>query len=208
MKTKFTYLAFAFLIIFGSCKKNQQATTTPFSFQLQTQNATSGVVQWTAGTAHGATLTAITPSATLSNYNSTINQDLDLFSASTMGSVALPLGTYPTIQFQIELAPSATGSALHLEGIFNDGTNMVPVKFDIPASTVLQAIASNVAVASGSGYKVAVTIDLDALTQGVSTTDLTGDEQNGEVDVSDSINAGLYSTILANLQGALSITIQ
>ena len=169
-------------LIFGSCQKNHQESTSAITFQLQTQNAGTGTVQWTSGTAHVATVTAITPSATTSNYTSTVNQDINLFSPASIGNITLPTGAYQNIQFQLTMAPSATTSALHLEGTFNDGTNTVPVKLDIPDNTVLQVVDSSLAVAAGTGYKAIISIDLNKLTLGVAATDLASTEQNGEVE--------------------------
>ena len=210
MKIKIIYLAIASLFILGSCKKDikDKDNTSPLSFQVQTKNPTSGVVQWTTGTAHAVSITAITPSATESNYNSSINQDMNLFAVSGIGNLALPLGSYPNIQFRIQLSPNAAGSALHLEGIFDDGTSMIPLIFDISDETVLQAISNNLDVAAGSSYKVSVSIDLDALTQGIMASDLMNEEVNGQVMISPLSNPATYDAILSNLAGSLSVTVQ
>lgn len=210
MKIRIILYTMASLFLLASCKKNETdvANTSSLSFQVQTQNQGTGLVQWSSGTAHAASITAITPSATESNYNSIVSQDMNLFSASGIGSLNLPLGDYQNTQFRIELSPSGNGSSLHLEGIFNDGTSMVPVIFDISDIAILQVLSSNFNIAAGSTYKVSVAVDLTALTQGIVADDLMNEELNGQVLLSSQSNAATYNTIVSNLASSLSVTVQ
>ena len=206
MKKIFLTVA-VFALVFSACKKESSTKPSNLNYEMQTQNASSGLVLWNAGSANVASITFT--SSTGTSYNTTVNKDVDLFSSlTTFGAVAVPVTSYTSPDYQINLQTNGTTSALHLTGTFNDGVATVPVTLDISDNVTLKAVKDVLAASSGANYTADFSIDLSVLMQGIAAADLTNAEQNGSITISSTSNNGIYQSIINNINGGSLVNVQ
>ncbi len=213
MKTKL--IAAIILFAFASCKKNSDADSSSFSYQLKTSNRTTAInktsvsarteaasIQWTSGTASTLALKFEAKNSSGEvEFKQNTQQQIDLFAASSvLGNITIPQGTYSEVEFKALLSPSGNNPALKLSGIFSTTTANLPVVFIMNTSTELKAEKNNVTVAAGTNYSALNTIDLSQLTRGISQADLNGAAlTNGTIMISSSSNGNLYAIMVNNL---------
>jgi hypothetical protein len=210
MKRNFLLLTALCALAITSCKKNNNEVSSKVNIQVQATNAASGVVQWSSGTTNAGLLTITTNSGTSPvSYTTSGTQTSDLFSSqSALGTVNMPAGTFTSPEFKVSLQSNANTSGIVLDGSFFDGTNTVPVIFDLTNDLDIKATTSAINETNGGNYKALISIDLAALMQNISVADLTAAEQNGMVIINGSTNTGLYNLIVANLQNPEPIVFQ
>ncbi|MGZ3882015.1 MAG: hypothetical protein ACXVBF_11780 [Flavisolibacter sp.] len=205
MKKAFFLLTISSAVLFTACKKNKSETST-VNYLLQTQNASAGVVQWTAGTAN---VTSISFKGSSGNpLSTTINKSDDLFTSTAIGGVSVPVGSYTSPDYEVGLQAAGSASALHFVGNFNDGTSTVPVTLDISDNVTLKGLQNAMTSSNGAKYTATFSLDLNSMMQGIATSDLTAAEQNGAVVISSSSNANLYTTILTNISTGENLSFQ
>jgi hypothetical protein len=210
MKRNFLLLTALCALAITSCKKNNNEVSSKVNIQVQATNAASGVVQWSSGTTNAGLLTITTNSGTSPvSYTTSGTPTSDLFSSqSALGTVNMPAGTFTSPEFKVSLQSNANTSGIVLDGSFFDGTNTVPVIFDLTNDLDIKATTSAINETNGGNYKALISIDLAALMQNISVADLTAAEQNGMVIINGSTNTGLYNLIVANLQNPEPIVFQ
>ncbi|MDB5208509.1 MAG: hypothetical protein JWR72_3584 [Flavisolibacter sp.] len=216
MKMKLIAIAAIFQLSLLSCKKEAASdANASFSYELKTANQSSSLnrligtgrteavtIQWTAGTASANLIKfEAKNSGGEIEFKQNVTQQIDLFAAtSTLGNITIPQGTYSEVEFKAYLAPSGTLPALELTGILTSGTTAKTIIFRVNSNIELKAEKSNVTVASGAIYSALNTIDLSALTRGMSEADFTNATlTNGQLLISANSNSNIYSAILNNL---------
>jgi len=136
-------------------------------------------------------------------YRSTNNAQIDLMSpvALTFGNFTLPAGIYNEISLKIDLDRNGSIPTLQLNGQFTSGPVSLPVSVQIFESVELQTEQHNVTISNDNSFVAVTTIDLSAITSGITATmllnaTLTG----GAVVISSDANHDLYKIILENLE--------
>ena len=204
MKTKSTLLAFLAAAVLLGCKKDQEASHMSYGMRTVNPSAitarTAGTLMWNSGTARATEIKfeAENQSSEV-EYKSMAVQQVDLFSSvATIGNIQIPAGTYKEVEFKIAMEPSGTTPALVLQGTYN-GT---PILFQVNTALEIESEKENITIADGSGYKAITTIDLSTLTRGITDAALANAtrDSNGQLVISASSNANLYSIMLSNLK--------
>jgi hypothetical protein len=204
MKTGTIILSAAFAFCLVSCKKNTtDVANSGLEFQLKATNPSSTVarvmttITWDSGFVNATEIKfEAKQNGQETKFRSSTPKHIDLFAtASTIGLINIPSGTFDEVEFKIEAAPSSTEPAVQLNGKVN-GT---PVVFMINTAFEIKSEQSQVTL---NGADIALNkIDLSALTSGLSATDFANAAQaNGRIVLSSSSNTGLFNTIVNNLQ--------
>ena len=217
MKMKTVILPATLLFLgFTSCKKESTAeTSASFRYRLQATNPASVIartatnlrtesvnVTWTAGKAMANELKFEAENSKGEvAFKQKTAQQIDLFASnSTLGSIALPAGSYSEVEFKAVLAPANASPALELSGSFTTNGITRTIQFIVSAPVELKAEKKNVTVAQGAAYSAVNSLDLSQLTNGVSEAALgSATVTNGVIILSASSNTGLYNTLLKNL---------
>lgn len=208
MKTKFLLLT-SFIVAFFlfSCKKAsrqsgiayQFKTTNPSSALARTQ---SGTVTWTSGYASSKEINFQAENGSGEvEFKSEALQKIDLFSPLTsLGNLTIAPGVYSEVEFNIELAPTATDAAFELKGDYN-GT---PVVFRISSALEIKGEQANVTIADEKSYTSVTALNLANLMTGISSANLDAatKDANGAIVISESSNTSLYTIMLTNLQNS------
>lgn len=186
-----------------SCKKNNQPH---ISYALKTANPssitarTTGTVTWTSGTARATEIKFEAENQTSEvEYKSTAVQEVNLFgSLSTIGNVQIPAGTYKEVEFKIAMLGSGSIPALELKGNYN-GT---PIIFQVNDQFEIESEKANVTITDAGSYTAITTIDLSHLTMGIRDAALQNAtrDSNGQILISSTSNADLYSMMFENLK--------
>ena len=212
---KITTFAFAVasLLFFNSCKKAATTNSQALQYQLQTTNRIAtvnaltapGSITWNSGTASATLikLEAKNSSNAEVEFKSTLTQQIDLFAsvASTLGNVVIPPGTYSEVEFKIQMNQNGTTPALILNGQFTSGTGTItPVVFQVNSLLEIKAEQTNVTITDNSGSTAVTSLNLAALTTGITqgmlnSATLTG----GSIIISATSNTNLFSIISGNL---------
>lgn len=217
MKMKTMILPAALLFIaFTSCKKESTAeNSATFRYRLHAASSTSVVsrtatnlrtesaqVTWTAGKATASEIKfEAENSAGEVEFKQRSTQQIDLFAVnSSLGSIAIPAGTYSEVEFKAFLAPADASPALELTGSFTSGSTTKSIRFIVSAPVELEAETKNITIAQGETYSALNSLDLSQLTSGVSEAALrTATATDGVILLSATSNTALYNTLLKNL---------
>jgi hypothetical protein len=202
MRVRLVAIAAITIIVLTSCKKDNVAADTGFTFQLKAANPTFTVartkatVTWQSGFVNTNFIKfEAKQSGNEVEFKSNVQRHIDLFALPTdIGNITVPAGTYDETEFKIFIAPNSGEPAFQLQGV----VDATPIIFKIENSNLIKAEQHQVTL---SGSNVALTtIDLSGLTQGITAADFTNASQtNGAIIISSSSNANLYNTILNNL---------
>lgn len=202
MKVRFFTIAAASLIALSSCKKDNVASDSGFTFQLKAANPTSTVartmatVTWQSGFVNANLIKfEAKQGGNEVEFKSNVQRHVDLFALpGDIGNVSIPAGTYDEVEFKIFIAPNSGEPSFQLQGTVDN----TPVIFKVDNSNLIKAEQHQVTL---SGSNVALTtLDLAGLTQGVSAADFTSSTQtNGTIVISSSSNVNLYNAILNNI---------
>jgi hypothetical protein len=192
-----------------SCKKNNNNGTAGVKYQLQTTNrsaviarTTTGNLSWTSGSAYATEVKFEAKKDSKEvEFKSQSPQLIDLFvPLVTLGTITLDPGTYSEVEFEVELTPSGSNSALELNGQYTSGTVTTPVKFTVISPLELKNEKNNVVVTDNNSYKALTTLNLSLITKGVTEAMLNSAVRtSGTILISSTSNANIYNIILANL---------
>lgn len=220
MKTKFismTAIA-AITLIFG-CKKAN--TSNGVSYQFKTINPSTavayssgnpsimspvgvqgGTITWNSGYASATEVKfEAERSGSHVEFQSETPVKIDLFAPlSTLGNLNIPTGVYDTAQFEIDLSPTSTDAALELHGMYDT----IPVIFRITKNHEFDAEQPKITIADGQSYTAVTALNLANLTQGISgaTLGAATKDSTGAIVISESSNASIYDSMIANLQNS------
>lgn len=202
MKARLLTIIAISLIALSSCKKDNVAANSGFTFQLRAANPTSTVartmatVSWQSGFVNANLIKFEAKQAGNEvEFKSNVQRHIDLFALPTdIGNISVPAGTYDETEFKIFIAPNSGEPALQLQGT----VDATPVIFKIENSNFIKAEQHQVTL---SGGNIALTtLDLAGLTQGISAADFTNATQTGgTIVISASSNVNLYNAILNNI---------
>ena len=200
------------ILFFNSCKKST-SNDQVLQYQLQTTNRSAvvnaplsaGSITWTSGNASATMikLEAKNSSGTEVEYKSAITQQIDLFLpvAANLGNVVLPPGTYSEVEFKISMNQNGNTPALQLNGQYINGNGVVtPVRFVMNSLLEIKGEQSNVTITSSGNTSEITSLNLAALTSGISQIMLNNATvTGGTIVISSSVNAALYNIIAGNL---------
>ena len=195
----------------GTGGSGTAAVPPSLDFGLRVSNTSAGInrkatagssIQWTAGFANPVLVKVEAKrGGSEIEFKSANTGQIDLFAAATtlFGNFTLPAGTYSEVELKLQLKKGA-GPALELSGVYLDSSSAAtPVVFRINDFVELKTEAHNVTIDS-SAFDAITTIDLSALTSGVTdpmirAASLTG----GTLVISDASNKAIYQIILDNI---------
>lgn len=202
MKAKLLTIAAISLLGLSSCKKDNVAADSGFTFQLNAANPTSTIarvtatVTWQSGFVNANLIKfEAKQGANQVEFKSNVQRHIDLFALPTdIGNISVPAGTYDETEFKIFIAPNSGEPAFQLLGTVNN----MPVTFKVDNSNLIKAEQHQV-VLSDSNVAL-TTLDLSGLTQGVSAADFASATQTGgTIIISSASNVNLYNAILNNI---------
>jgi hypothetical protein len=160
---------------------------------------TMGTLSWTSGYALASEIRfeAKKDNSDFEQKSKT-EQRVDLFAAvSNIGLVQLPAGTYKKVEFKIELLPSQTAAAFELKGTYGGKA----ITFQVNEVLEVKGEKEGVDISDGTSYTAATSLNLSLLTLGISAGMLdNATVTNGEILISTTSNASLYTIMLANLK--------
>lgn len=207
-------------VLFTSCRKSSNSSyigQPQVNYQLIASNTNyavpnnpaisttaAGNIVWTSGFAYPD---VVKFEATQNNIQveikSTNNAQIDLMSpvALTFGAFTLPPGIYNEIELKIDLdKTNSTPVVLQLNGHFTSGAVTLPVVVQVTQSVELQTEQHNITITNDSSYLAVTTLDLSAITAGI-TADMLLNAQltSGSIVISADANHDLYGMILDNL---------
>ena len=214
MKNLIPLSLIALVFIFSSCKKNNDTTTIGYQLTTSSQSTAinrlasthrlqSGTLAWDSGFAYVRSIRfeAKKDSASV-KYRSEVNQRVSLFDPlSSLGAISLQAGTYRKVEFKADLLSSTTTPSLVLYGHFSDGTANYPIIFSVSNECNIKGEEEDVTINSGSGNTSVTTINLEALTGGITVSDWKSVTQSsGVIIISESVNPKLYQIVTDHLQ--------
>ena len=195
----------------ASCKKSSNSAS-GIKYQLQTTNrsaviarTTTGNLLWASGSAFA---TEVKFQAKKDNheveFKSQSPQLIDLFLPVTiLGTITLDPGTYTEVEFEVELNPNGSNTALELNGQYTSGSVTTPVKFTVNAPLELKNEKNNVVIKDNNSYKALTTINLSLITTGVTEVMFNSAVRtSGTILISSTSNVNIYNIILANLHNS------
>lgn len=210
MKTLHTLLAATVSVgLLASCSKSNDEGSV--SFRLQTTNrssntgrVTGGTLAWTSGSAYvtNAKLEAKNQSQAEVEFKTPVNRRVDLFaSVSTLGNVTLSPGTYQEVEVKLDLASTATDTALVMRGTFTNSSGVsTPVVFVGSNLLEFKSEAHNVTLTGSGDFTFTTSINLSVVTSAITEALLNAATRtNGAIVISASSNTALYALFLAHL---------
>ncbi|HWJ25355.1 MAG TPA: hypothetical protein VNS32_02375 [Flavisolibacter sp.] len=214
MKNLIQLSLMALVFIFSSCKKNNDATTVGYQLttssqstavnrMASTQRMQSGILAWDSGFAYVRTIRFEAKKDSIDvKYRSEVNQRISLFDPlASLGAISLQAGTYRKVEFKADLLSSPTTPSLVLYGHYSDGTTIYPVVFSVSNECNIKGEEEDVTINSGAGNTSVTTINLTALTAGITASDWNNATQTaGVIIVSENVNPRLYSIVSDHLQ--------
>jgi len=202
-------------VLFASCKKssnspgysqpsvNYQLTATNTSYAVA-KNTTAANVVWTSAVAYPDMVKfEATQNNVQATFTSTNKTQIDLMSSAglTFGDFVLPPGVYDKISLKIDLDKTGSTPVLQLQGNFTSGTFSAPITLNVTQSIELTTEQQNITISNDSTYTAVTTIDLSAITSGI-TADMLLNAQltGGTIVISADSNHALYDIVLDHLQ--------
>lgn len=220
MKKKIPALLFLPLILLSACSKKSTTTnpthpggtTASMSYEMKAINPSSsiahkgtatGIITWSSANAMPNQVKfEATQGSSEIEYKSNNSAAIDLLSTDTtgFGSFTLPAGTYSEVELKIELNASGSTPALQLNGSYSDGTVTIPVTFSLNENLELKTESHDVTTTASSSFLAVTSIDLSAITSGITASMITGATlTGGTLIISSSSNSDLYDIIKTNL---------
>lgn len=221
MKTLKSVLAIATLlsIAFTSCSKKSSTPTDPnapnpndavVNYQVQAINQSSGIVQWSTGTALGKQVAFKGNSSSRVERYIPIYNDISISSATSyLNKVEVPSGTYTDAEFNVQLTPSRNPS-LQLKGTYNNGTESIPVTLNFDQFVELATKVPTITFEGGKTYTATVKLDLASLMSVISATQLSAATRNdtGEIFINFQQNVSIYNSLLNNINNVMQHTVE
>lgn len=215
MKNKFlSALIVVFCLAATGCKKTNNATT--ISYRLTTASPSStvarlaglsrvdgGTLNWDSGYASVRRIRFEAKKDSVDvKYENDVTQTINLFDPlQSIGNIVLPQGVYTKVEFRADLLSATNAPSLVLYGQFHNGNAITPVRFEVTNECDIKGEEQQVTLAAASSYASITTIDLSALTAGISASQLSGASQtNGAIVISANSNADLYAVLQDHLQ--------
>ncbi|MEJ7913823.1 MAG: hypothetical protein WKF70_11760, partial [Chitinophagaceae bacterium] len=219
MKTNNSILALSIIssALLFSCSKEKEAPGV--SYQMKTSSTSApiggrvagGGIQWTSGYVWASEIEFEAENDNVEvEYKTETRQKLDLFSPlSSLGMITIPAGIYEDIEYEVEIAPNGTESAMEVSGTFTDAAGVAtPIKFQLNAALEIEAEQANVTVTDGNNLTALTTLNLSVLTAGITETMLNDAiRTNGTIEISSTSNASLHAMVVANLKGCSSVEV-
>ena len=203
-------------LLFTSCKKsgnnNSYSSQPTVNYQLKATNASYSVakttiaanIKWTSGFANPDVVKFDAKQNNIQvEFKSTNNAQIDLMApiAVNFGAFTIPPGTHNEISLKIDLDKNGSTPVLQLNGTFTSPALSLPIVIEVTESVELQTEQKNITISNDSVYLAVTTLDLSALTSGI-TTDMLLNAQltSGTIVISADTNHDLYNIILENLK--------
>ncbi|WP_276133422.1 hypothetical protein [Polluticoccus soli] len=142
-------------------------------------------------------------------YKSKTDRAFDLFAptASLLGNIMLPPGTYDKIKYKIRLEPSYPDAALRLDGQFTENGISVPVVFAINRDVEMKVEGKDVLLLDGDDYLSVLTLQLDKLMNGI-TPDMLFNadvDDDGTVYITENSNREMYHIMMDNMEHFIKV---
>lgn len=199
------------LALFSCSKEDAAAPGVAFNLTSISKTSTIGTsgkaINWTNAFANTTEIRFETEKNLVEiEYTSDAHKKVDLFSTeSILGNIVVPPGVYSSVEFEIELASTATEAALELKGAYN-GT---PITFKVGGVYEIETERENVTIADGKNYKTITELNFSLLTKGVTENMLANATvANGAIVISSSSNTNIYEVMLNNLHNIDEVELQ
>ena len=168
MKTFLLSLSAATILFFSSCVKDAGTGNSTISFQLKAAVSPvngAGIV-WTTGTANVAsTKVEAKKNDVAVEFKADPNTLVDLFGAVNISNIAIPTGTFRSVEFRSELQPMNSKPALYMEGNYTAGGVTTTVYFEVGTAVNISAQKDSIVIASANAnYTSLTTLGLITLT--------------------------------------------
>jgi hypothetical protein len=198
------FIAFSIITaVFTSCDKKDkvEGNNATVLYSATTTNRTSGLVNWTSGAGSGRQIAFKGTSSTRVEVYALDTDAVDFFTnAAFIDTAIVPAGTYTNAEFNYQMTPTRSEPALQLKGTYN-GT---PVTVNIDLFTEIATKLPSVTLEARKTYKATLQLDLSAMMNGVSATQLNNATRtNGEILITPFINANLLVTITNNVNNVM-----
>ena len=208
------WLSFALIgLAFAACKKSSNPPAPPsVNYQLKAtntsyavaKNTTAASIVWTSATAYPDVVKFTAKQNNLEvSFTSTNKDAIDLLAPVPLsfGGFVLPTGAYDEISLKIDLDKTGTTPVLQLGGSFTSGAITFPVALVVTSSVELTTTQENVVISNDSTYTAVTTIDLSAITSGISATMLLNAQlSGGTILISAESNKDLYDIVIDHLK--------
>jgi hypothetical protein len=204
MKTALLSFSAAIILFFASCVKDAGTGTSTINFQLKAAVSPvngAGIV-WSAGAANVATTKFEAKKNDVAvEFKAEPKTLVDLFGLVSISNIAIPTGTFRSVEFKSILQPLNSKPALYLEGNYTAGGVTTPVYLEVGTEVVISAKRDSVVIASAStNYTALTTLGLITLTNDVTEADMKAAARvAGKIPLTLGVNPFVYNKILANL---------
>jgi hypothetical protein len=195
----------ATILLFSSCVKDAGTGTSNVNFQLKAavSPVNGAAITWTIGSAgvYSTKIEGKKSDSSAVEFKATPSVQVDLFGTLNISNVAIPAGTYRSLQFKIELHDIGGKAPLRLEGTYTAGGVTTPIVFEVSGTTIIKCEKESIVIdASTANYTALTTIGLITLTNDVTEADLkVADRVSGKIVISATTNVLVYNKMKANL---------
>jgi hypothetical protein len=193
------------ILLFSSCVKEANTGSSTINFQLKAgvSPVNGAAITWTIGSAgvYSTKIEGKKSDSTSVEFKATPNVQVDLFGAINISNVAIPTGTYRSLQFKMELHDIGGKAPLRLEGTYTAGGVTTPIIFEVSGTTIIKCEKESIVVAANTAnYTSITTLGLVTLTSDVTEADLkVADRVSGKILISANTNVLVYNKMIANL---------
>jgi hypothetical protein len=144
------------------------------------------------------------------HYKTDVAKQVDLLSATTVGDIDIPLGTYSNVMVKLQMAPMGNVHTMYLEGAVVYAGLTVPVMVIVDESVDVMAKWNNqVTITDNADYWSDIMLSLDQLAANIDESMLQNLQfTNGTIVISSTSNANIYSMLVTNMQGMLKVKIK
>ena len=221
-----TLIAFATLfcsaLLFTACSKDENSSGAELTYKLEPTNLTASVgsgisesgltvkinsnssLTWNGGY---VTISQLIFEAKKDNseieYKLPKKTTIDFFQENhEFGSVKIAPGTYDEVELKLVLKKQTTGSVFALSGEYtNELGQKTPVEFNYNEDLSINIEAEDLTVNTSTDYTGLLTLQLNKLLSGVSSSDFRSavKDANGRVVISNASNVALFNKIKAGV---------
>ncbi|RYZ23997.1 MAG: hypothetical protein EOO16_02710 [Chitinophagaceae bacterium] len=201
------------LAIAASCGKKSSDTDAPATpsqdsatvrYVVTSSNRTGGLVNWTSARGAGKQVAfKANGTSRVEVYKYTfINADL-YTTGYEVASVRVPAGSFTNVEFNYQMIPSRD-PALQLVGTYTANGVSTPVKVNIDQFAEIATQLPTASFTGGTTYKALINLDLAAITNGITATNLNNAARtNNEIVIAYYSNPALLQTIINNINNVM-----
>lgn len=213
---------FCSALLFTACSKDDNSSGAELTYKLEPANLTASVgasISESGLTVHINSNSSLTWNAgyvTISQLNFEAKKDgseieyklpkkttIDFFQENhEFGSVKIAPGTYDEVELKLVLKKQTTGNVFALSGEYtNELGQKTPVEFNYNEDLSLNVEAEDLTVSTSTDYTGLLTLQLNKLLSGVSSSDFrsAAKDANGKIVISSASNVELFNKIKAGV---------